>query len=213
MLICFCVVFETTAAPIWRILLKRIRSVSLSKRQGGIFFSLNQVFPFCKTSSNFPEFFILGYSVLWHSFSPPGLNGCTLAGARRGSAATGSDPSDGQTVSHCKAESPWIYDHVSGFSQNALSVRHAVINLLPLTEDEDIENRRKRGWKETMARVTLMHAWSYFHRLSEGRREGLGATAFRTSAWVQIEPLRRAWLSAHCGKLIHSLMPECFHGI
>lgn len=149
--------------------------------------------------------------MLWHSFSPPELNGCTLAGARRGSAATGSDPSDCQTVSHCKAESAWIYDHVSGFSQNALSVRHAIINLLPLTEDEDIEKeenaaerRQWRGWRACMRS---------FLRLSEGRHEGFDVTALRTSAWVQIEPLRRGWLSAHCGKLIHSLMPECFHDI
>lgn len=58
MLICFCVLFETGAALIWWIPLKRIRSVSLSKRHGGNFYSLKQVFPFCKTLLNFPEFFI-----------------------------------------------------------------------------------------------------------------------------------------------------------
>lgn len=75
-----CILFETATVLIWRIQLKRIRSVSPSKEHGH-FYSPNQVFLFCKTLLNFPEFFILGYSSLWHSFSPPELNGCALATA------------------------------------------------------------------------------------------------------------------------------------
>lgn len=120
--------------------------------------------------------------------------------------------SDGQTVGHCKAESPWIYDHVSGFSQNALWVRHDIINLLPLTEDEDIE-KEENSWKETMPRATLACAWSYFHRenvkvwvwLHPAPVPGSRLSSYERAGWVH----RRG----HCGNLIHSLMPKCFHDI
>lgn len=97
-----CVLFETTAALICQILLKRIRSVLPSKKHKR-FYSPNQVSLFCKTLLNFLEFFsssIHRFDILSPLLSlivvplPPRLCSNRLR------------HSDGQTVGHCKVESP-----------------------------------------------------------------------------------------------------------
>lgn len=111
-------------------------------------------------------------------------------------------PSDGWTVGHCKVESPWIYDHVSGFSQNALWVRHAVINLPTLTEDEDTEKeehaaerKQCRGWRSrTCHLISIVKTWRFvFDCVQQQQRLGPDRTLKKGAGWEH----RRG----HCGKI------------